>query len=834
MMYLRKRNSAAFVVTSLVFALLLASCTGNGSSGSQTIGGVSLSPLIVADRVSVVDPQNSNPKPSSKTAAPAPTGIKALLAGLNIITTPLAPSTDYMKDVTTVYVNERSVEAFQNINSILCSVRQTRYDAMINQGPYLALVDEKSCRNEASSSTDQSSNAGMPQYSLWTVKSSRASETSPHIVDVWLFDPYQDAKRPNGQLITAQMIITESVDTAPPYGKFQINYIATDPLIPSIEIVRGMLRSEPNPQTGEALLQLAEETPDFFNIMKTTLLKNANGSGGGTVLQVRNDPAPTTDRFDIAFSTDFFSRHNYDGSPDVCFDRTTFDESAWRYGLYDQSGMRINVNAGFSIKRGSDYGWVGYWGYWMPNNPDGSPGVLSDGETVYEHNFSTNVDTPYTVFLPGGKLKRHSRKLLNLVDIKSIPLVWNDGGTNYLVVWEKLQPTDTEGYFIKVATQDNNGNWAGITPALINLPTLPLYTAELNFWSQSLGGQMRVSLANCAPPGASAYYTCPVNQPDTAVVTYYAETIVRPGEAGVPQSLACYDRCPQAGTAAGIDPTANPLPFYNTWNGTTSVGYDYSFATDPADPNTMVLIDKTSSNPVVLASKSSDPGYEWGVSSGPLFDNTIQANMDVIKCDWTLTGQICGWESWYLDEFFTWETGPNSWNQFMGLKDGAGNFVRFDEPLRVLYTHIQPVASAPDYKYNNVKFNLEYSGFGNLQGIPGACVDINMQPATCDQSTHWVPEFTIPDMNPLVAGELSEVTDSNDNITKYIVKALEKEQRMRAADLSGDPTILTPCTNASVTPAPYPLPSMTLWNAPTSGRRPNITSAPKVIGGVVQ
>jgi hypothetical protein len=821
------------MITSLVLLALTTACSGSGdSSGSRQLGGVSLSPLIVADRVSVVDAQDESSKPAAKTTAPI--SIKALLLGK--LWSELPETSDYRMDVSTVYVNELSTKAFEEINGILCSVKQTRYDAMINQGPYNALVDNNLCWNDASNSTDQSSGSATPNYQIWTVNSRRASETAPHFVDIWFDESYEDYGNLIEQSVKAQIIITEGVDTAPPYGKFQLNYIVTDLQPPYAERSRGLLKSMPNPKTGEALLQFAEENPDFSRIKKSTLEKNPDGTGGGTVLSIENIP-PEATRFDIAFNTTHFLRQNYDADPlfpnlpgsQVCLDRINFDESAWRYGLYDQSGKRVNVNSGFTIKKGSEYGWVGYWGFWMPNNPDGTPGTVANGETVYEHDFSTNTDTPYTVFQRGGKLKKYTKKPLTLGEIKFIPLNWW-GGQNCSVVWDGADFTVT-------AEQDASGNWGPRVscPAKIDMANLP--SSELNFWSQSLGGQVRVPL--------SAVTTCSYNPTNGATncsgfdalapgakastdVIYYVENIVYPGEA-VPLTLSCYENCPQTAGPSGIDPTVSPLPYHDTWDdvNSTSIRTDYTFTSDPTAPNSMVLME--GSNPVVLASATADPNYQWGVGTGALISSATPTTL--LACDWDNT-KICGGKAWYLDEFYSWETGPNPWNQFSGLTDGTGSFVRFDPPLRVTYTHAQPDSTKLDYKYNGAVFNLEYNGFGNLSGIPGACVDMNtgevMQ--TCDNTTRWVPEFTIPDVQPAGApnpGNLTEVTGPDS--VQYIVKALEKEQRMQLLDVTTD------CApNGLAEATPYPLPSMTLWKMPTNGPDPNITSDPKVIGGVVQ
>jgi hypothetical protein len=171
--------------------------------------------------------------------------------------------------------------------------------------------------------------------------------------------------------------------------------------------------------------------------------------------------------------------------------------------------------------------------------------------------------------------------------------------------------------------------------------------------------------------------------------------------------------------------------------------------------------------------------------------------------------------------YYTWETGPNSWNQLTLLKDGNNNALKFDPPLRVDYVHSQSDTDAPDYKYNGTKFFFEYAGFGELHGIPGKCVDMDTgQDINCGEGgpgTRWVPEFSIPNGATVAAGTSAT----------YYVKQLEKEQRMKGVDADA--------CSSSLSLTNYPLPSVDFgWQKPDIGQEPAITVAPAVIGGVVQ
>jgi len=156
--------------------------------------------------------------------------------------------------------------------------------------------------------------------------------------------------------------------------------------------------------------------------------------------------------------------------------------------------------------------------------------------------------------------------------------------------------------------------------------------------------------------------------------------------------------------------------------------------------------------------------------------------------------------------------------------------VEFDPPLQVMYKHKAPISNPTpaDIKYDGVTFFLEYSGFGDLHGIPGMCVNIDTGAQNVDCSlggnaVRWVPEFSIPRAD--AAGILTEVTDVAQPAITYFVKALETEQRLGLG---------LPGACAGLTTTPYQLPSMSSWIDPIIGAEPVIAAAPAAVCGVVQ
>ena len=465
-------RSFRFSVSGIVVlaAIFLASCSGDGKSGYNANGSFTLSSLILPDNVSVVDPKTiSSPKPSSKS-------IGSLLFGA--ISSSPDPTSDYRTDKTTVYVNERSLDSFRTVSEILCMVRQSRYDVMLNQGPYIAQIDKNLCssaRSDASSagqaSTNQSSGATMPLYENWTVNSSRSSSQSPHIVQAWVHS--QDNYSGKISLVFAKIVITEGADTTNPYGIFKMNFKFYDPADLTTILARGFLNAERD-TNGEVLLYFATEDKDSYEIQKATLNKDiVNNSGSGSVYSARTKPGDfSITRFNIAYDAGNFLRSDSTGS--ICLDRNNIVESSWRYGLYTTDtnpsvplGTRVTRNSNFQVRKGSTYGSIGYWGAWFPP-VNGTPVTVSDGELVYKHDYSNNTDTPYTVFQRGGKLKKYTKKNVTLNDIKNVPLVLFASGTTYMVVWDGSQ-------FLVVASQSqSDGSWSSITAFPLDLTKLEL------------------------------------------------------------------------------------------------------------------------------------------------------------------------------------------------------------------------------------------------------------------------------------------------------------------------------------------------------------------------
>lgn len=786
------------LAAALSAAIGLSGCGGGSSSSSGNA-----TSLSIASKVSVVD-----------TASSAGASLRALKSAWKTIDPSGLPSgSDYSNDDTQVYVEERSAEAFDTVNEILCSLAQSRYDAMLNLGDYKAQIDLAQCSssnddasNAGESSQNQSSGSSQPDYEFWTMNSSRADDSSPQIVKAWI---HQEASEHEPeQVIFAKLTITEAVSAANPYGLFTL-YFKAHPATGGVAdttttTFHGFLKSEED-SNGKVLLKFivdggfdsnGDGTNDMSFIQKVALDRSGDGTtGGGSTDVAETSPFGSSNKaFTFAFDGSHFLRSDAD-SNQTCLNRAAYDETAWRYGMYDTNGERVTRNSGFPLKYttgGNDYfGWIGYWGLWFPEDVS-----IPDGATVYKMSYSggTSTSTPYTVIKAGGKLKKHTKKTLTLSEIKGIPLQMHDNtsGTDFQIEW------DGSG-FVKTASLDRTTwLWEDLSPTqAFGLTSLNM--TELNMWSNALGGSVQIKLDGCAWDNSAASFSCSASGASTVI--FYLENLVYPTDS-IPASFACMDNCPDPSALTGASPFFDTSAYQNqsVAPDDPSLQYvDYTF-----DTSTMLL----ESGGTAVEQTAENTNYTWGITSGPLFEPTAE-NLSQLACSWD-TSKTCAWQARSnLDTFYTWETGTNNWNQFTALSSN-GSYLAFEQPLSVKYTRSSGGVTSTYF--------LQYAGFGELQGIPGKCVDRDTGEDTgCGPDTRWIPEFSIP--------EGTTVIDGDDNTTEYIVKPLEKEQRMQSVAVSE-------CSGLTLTS--YTLPDISDFSDPAIGSEPAVSDAPAVIGGVVQ
>ncbi len=745
-----------------------------------------------------------------------------------------APAADsaYVTDPQHSYVEDATSKGIGQVNMITCIMAAMAPDQLVNKGDsngnYVALVDQAKCDPNARSSSSNSGASGggsqASSYMTATVHSARASNTDPMLVNIWI----DDSSDNNDSLIFVRTSATAAPTTTNPYGIFHLDFCGK----PANALNAACMMNGYLDGSSSGLSYYQEESGDEGN-STTALRLNATstdvGSGRLDMTQHQGG-SPVQQVFSFDYNHDYFLRG--DGvNPSQCFSRdaNVADASVWRYGLYDaDSGARITRNSGFPIEftpTGSATTFRGYLGYWGVSLSSDAANLLQSGDTVQkvDYNGGQAEKTSYTVVKAPGKLTKytkHSRTLAAIDKVKINVFVGDASSlfsgasnfTQYAVYWD-----NANGEFKVDGRIDCNGGngcqTAEITPAKSVNASFWIAQNGLQGWSQSLGGEVFVDFHGVS--GA-------VDQTNSAAinVAYRSQDIVYPAD--MPANLFCLRDCP---TLASIDayfqtnshqPGDSPNTLPNQWAG-VNAGSEVQYTTDAGSA---LLLDGAS-HAVVPTNQSAlqqDPQFQSGLRSGRLF-----TDLNSVICD-NNVNQYCDYKVNDLETYYVWETGANSWNQFVAVKDSSNQFVAFDAPIQMPYTVPN---SAGFGEYAGTSIVLQYGGFGELSGIPGHCVShLTNATVSCNtqgEDVRYVPGFVIP------AGAQVSFTDPvNNQTTNALVKWLEREIRFAAVDAQQCATLALPNNIVLPTAAGLTDPSTVI------GTKPTVTDAPRVIQGDVK
>ena len=783
------------ILLPLSVTLILAGCGGGGGSSSSS----SVTGLTVAENVSVVEAQDAVAKPTAVGGTTKPLEVDfASMAGT------------YATDDTDLWVYDPSVEAMNTVNMILCLMGQTQYAAKVNDGNYIALIDGDGCEtgsNGSSTGSTGESSTGGTQLETWVINSSRASSTSDHIVMLWADEPAEDDMPATRIYIYA--VITEGASTSNPYGEFTMQFFgreldtSTGLVVPGTagERFKGVLAAGPGDVSGQvrfdfdmtegdiAVAASSLAVGEWAFAQAATIIADVDAATGDTssgTAYTRNafkanfgfGTEDEDDVFDLAYNA--ANMLKFDGATNTCLDRTSFDTTIWRYGLYNVSdGARVDVNSGWPIKTASgEYGWMGYWGLWVPESAPAADSI--DGATITKIDYSgVGADVPYTLKVAPGKLIKYTKNTLTLAELVGVPLDYWDSGVskNYRVEYNGVDFKYLASFDPSTGQWDTGDAKAGTT--------FTLSTDWNDFWSDALGGNVMIDTSDGTVAGITG-------------ITYYKESVVSASETA-DLTLNCYVECLEApidSTSANWSGADIP---YQVEAGSPASPYTYIY-----DVSAMTLFSGSigAGNEVQLGSGvtvTSGTPNEWGFRSGPMVLSTTDTS------SW---GSV--WDVWNETTYYVWETGPNSWNSFSGVQDAtqllADTYETFDPPLQFLYEH----TTLNDYNgdsTNNGQYLLEYYGFGDLGGIPWVG----------DADDRWNPQFSIK--SSTVVGDGDE----------YKLKALEGEQQMQ------DAASLSVCTGAGLA-IDRPTAATLTWSDPsvTIGTIPTVTDPPAVVDGEIQ
>lgn len=726
--------------------------------------------------------------------------VATLIPSHHVFAAPAAGA--YVTDTQNEFVQDHVLERISTVNMILCFMGNLRADAKVNAGTYLALVDESKCSGRGAADKGGSGGASAAvNYARAIVQSARTSSTDPMAVKAWV--------RPSGsELIFTYTTVTSAPNSTNPNGVFTMNFCGvsaasstplTDPCF-----FAGTLASQ-----GTAVTFY--ETGNFGGAYSTALTLNqtAGTSGSGRLAGT----AGTAFDQVFAYDSNYFYRGNTDGTALVCFSRDDAQAgySTWRYGLYNDSGIRYELaNPGFPVTYTANngtvyYGYAGFWGIYFPNTVIAE---LTTGSTLTKRDPSTNTSTNYTVTKAGGKLYRLTKQTATLSAAQGQTMrVFMPGGERE-VQWNGSN---------LIITRTFSGGSSTECTSSCTLSAATLFasgTKVLFGFSESLGGEVAVPVPSSGDfSGATELY-------------YRIRTVVAPAEQ--PSSLKCISRCPKGSLVAADFSSGSPYETGATANnfGTpvakaSAVSYSFSGG---------VMVNDFGTTGNVDASGLSLSGqYQYGFQSGRLVAPSDTASYNGASCNSDGSANssgsyLCPWLVDAVDVTYQWETGPNPWSQYLGLSAG-GTSVTFDPPAVIPFqpttTNTAGLPSGSPLIGSTIQ--LQYAGFGDLHGIPGACVN----PATNETincgtnlggglNVRFVPAFSVKDATSVTVSAT----------TKWI-KYLERE--IRLAQVAS-----TNCSGLTL-PTTATLPSSNTDPRSSAGAEPSLSSSiPAVIHGVVQ
>jgi hypothetical protein len=721
-------------------------------------------------------------------------------------------------------VFDPSMEVLSTVDMILCFLSGTAYDAMVNQGLYVAQVDEGACESGSDGGDEQgqSSGAGAEEPSLFTVKCERATGDAEQLVSLWVpFGGPNDDAAKTSIYVRAKLTVFEGISATDPFGRFKLDFAAVppggalnDPLmhgtLMTLDVLDGFIGFSFHSEEGDLL---AEEMPpdSYAEIVQANVNMFDDQSDGVARIHRewrenfgQGDTGVQTEEYLLAFDDDSVLRGTT-GLDSQCLSRTEFDTRVFRYTLYeaagDNAGARVERNGGFNVKTAAGaFGWAGYYGLWLPPEAEDE---LQSGDTVTKAVFGDDAGEPeaYTVLMAPGKLIRNTRQSLALADADGESFEWwefPDMGPpppppegdppppgdpppfTPPTHWRVEYHNDT-GEFLKVATFDDaTQTWTDEpSPAPVDLLAQPF----LQMFSQALGGNVSFVAGDDH-------------------LTYFQQTFVNPADelfaAGDDVPLYGYFDCLDGQITAEEAETGNVFQA-NSYELASPHRYllrrsDMSLYLDEAGDQSNLV-----SCTLVDGAEPLGGPFQWGMRTGPLVPDT--------------SGLLDTFEIWNQEVFYTWETGANSWNKLSILIDGEGAAVSFDPPLQFTYEHSVENDVDGDPTFAGKKFLLSYNGPGDLFGIPMEAVDLNGD----GSPDRFYPQFSIAD-GALMGPEGTE----------YVVKAIDKELTLKDAD----PSL---CADQTVEPvAALPLPDGSEYEAPDIGPKPLVDEPPAVIDGVVQ
>lgn len=660
------------VIVLLISGVALSGLTGCGGTGATRAATSDVAGLEIAEQMSFV-------------TASEESSASSLSVDFKLIPT----GGDFTLDQPDIYVFDRSMEVLSLINEILCSFDGTQHEAseVLNQGPYIAMIDEERCSKDRSGGDNDQSSAQGTTLVQWICDSSREDNSSPQIVQCWI--PGDASSEDPFDEIRAQVTITEGKSDEHPFGLFSMDFAGY--LSDGTQTMTGNLSSIENIE-GKLEFEFFIDGGELF-AEKTHAILAPDGLSGKAFASRRFSFEGFSDEGEVQVAFDESHYLSDFGGGDIELrDRLNFDENVWEYNLYTSDGTRVTRNSGRPILYNGIHGWADYFGIWI-HGPEGEVPVTNGLQVTSE-----DGETNYTVFKGGGRLIKRTKSSITLGDLVGDSFhMWDDTTRqNFVVTWDgtNLVRTGTEGC-------NENGCQTTDIPDQ-NVALQP--HGFIGLWKEGLG---------------NLEFTVPATGKlsNDMKVPLYTESTLTPSSselAGAGLTLKCYGECPQAPLT--LDMLNAGTPFNPRIEDNTTAPYVYTISgSDMTLKKNGVAITIEDSAQI----SPSSPNF-WGLRTGVLVPTSTT---------------ITNWyEIWNQDVAYIYETGPNPWNKYAGLLDSENKAVTFESPLYCLYEDAE-----------HGTFKLDYHGEGRLFGIPFERVESDED----ESFEHWVAQFVIPDGSEL-------------------------------------------------------------------------------------
>lgn len=756
------------------------------------------------------------------------TALAAMFVGAAASAAPTSLS-PYYTDTQNEFVQDATTDRIGTVNRILCIVGALRADALVNRGPYVALVDQFRCdtgtRAAASRSGDFAAGS-QANHRRAVVHATRASNGDPMIARVWFENEDQ------GQAVDLHIHLTVSQGptSSNPHGVFTLNYCARDPggTVPDC-LFKGRLAAT----SGGLAFYEEEATGGSPNTTQLLLTKSGIEQGAGALRQTDSSNGTETALF--TFDGTHFLRG--DGTTNHCFSRERDDaaSSVWHYGVYDETGARLERNSGFPVRYTDNannefQGFMGYHGLFLP-----AAAGAANGDLIVRQGPHGQAETPYTLVKLGGRLTKFTRQVTTLAAVDQVRFTvdaWRFPSAPFAafatLAGKSFAQAQADNDRIELYWDDASGTLRAT--ALLACGTSGCvsntFSAEAAVdgtvvtsgdlvrgfpgFSDALGGDVFIGLGGAAPSSSTP-------------VTTREQALVYPDE--YPSSVHCIAQCVKGAQLTLGNLQAHDLYYGgNGFDARSSQLRTYVFSGDVLeDPDGAPVIS------TVPADQLAGTPYQSGIRTGRLADAADLHALTDLDCDPSSpSGFYCADRIDALDQYYVWETGTQPWNRFTALQDSATGYVRFDPPLAMQYA--VPTGSAYG-NYAGTNLVLQYGGFGNLWGIPGQCVSaVDNTEVSCAAGgdVRFVPRFSIP--YSLTAGRVTR------NATPYYVKWLDRELRLAPQPLGHCAALTLPSPGGLTLPDAGDVqdPSDPAQPAVYIGPKPSLTLAPAVIHGVVQ